>query len=231
MTDTPQLENGYTKIANEIMDALVAFRIPGEERQCLDFIIRKTYGYNKKEDIISNSQFVSATGMKKGNVSRAVKNLVSKNIVIKSDNKQVPTYRFNKNYKTWKVLSKLQPVINMTTAVIKSDNKLLSKVMDTKERKTIIQNKGRKKFNPPSLAEVIKYFFDNGYSIETAKKAFKYYNEADPPWTDSRGNKIRGWKQKMVGVWFKDENRAPVQTSQKPLTMEDVRKGTLEKNG
>jgi len=141
MSDTPQLEDGYTRIANEIMDALIACRIPGEERQCLDFIIRKTYGYNKKEDIISNSQFVAATGMKKGNVSRAVKNLISKNIVIKSDNKYVPTYRFNKNYKTWKVLSKLQPVINMTTGVIKSDNKVLSKVMDTKERKTILQKK------------------------------------------------------------------------------------------
>ncbi len=139
--DSPQLENGYTKIANEIMDALIKFRIPGEERQCLDFIIRKTYGYNKKEDMISNSQFVAATGIKKGNVSRAIKNLISKNIVIKNDNKRIPSYRFNKFYKQWKLLSILQPVINMTTTVIKSDNKLLSKVMDTKERKKLLQKK------------------------------------------------------------------------------------------
>ena len=139
MSDTPQLENGYTKIANEILDALIKYRIPGEQVQVLLYILRKTYGFNKTNDRISNSQFVSATGMKKGNVSRAVKNLVSKNIVIKSDNKYIPTYRFNKNYKTWKVLSILQPVINITTSVIKTDNKLLSKVMDTKESKDNIQ--------------------------------------------------------------------------------------------
>jgi len=212
MSETPQLENGYTKIANEIMDALIAYRIPGEERQCLDFIIRKTYGYNKKEDIISNSQFVAATGLKKGNVSRAVKNIVLKNIVIKTDNKNIPTYRFNKNYKTWKVLSKLQPVINMTTAVIKSDNKLLSEVMDTKERKTTIQKKGYKKFIPPEIQDVISYFLKNGYSTETAKKAFNYYSTAN--WKDSRGNQVRNWKQKMIAVWFKDENKTT--TDQQP---------------
>jgi len=35
----------------------------------------------------------------------------------------------------------------------------------------------------------------------------------------------------MNNVWFKDENKAPVQTLQKPLTMEDVKNGKLEKNG
>jgi len=50
-------------------------------------------------------------------------------VVIKNDNKAIPTYRFNKDYRQWKVLSKKQPVI-------KSDNKLLSKVMDTKDNIT-----------------------------------------------------------------------------------------------
>ena len=133
---SPQLENGYVKIANEIMDALIAYRIPGEERQCLDFIIRKTYGYNKKEDIISNSQFVVATGLKKANICRAIRNLISKNIVIKKDNKNIPSYRFNKNYHSWKVLSKKITVINIDNAVIKSDNQVLSKMIPTKDNIT-----------------------------------------------------------------------------------------------
>lgn len=137
----PQLDDGYTKIANEILDALICFRIPGEQRQCLDFIIRKTYGFNKLEDRISNSQFVRATGLKKGNVSRSIKALVDKNIVIKNDNYNTPSYRFNKKYKSWKVLSKKQPVIKSDTVVIKSDKKPLSKVMDTKERKKLLQKK------------------------------------------------------------------------------------------
>ena len=139
---SPQLENGYTKIANEIMEALAKHRLPGEQRQVLDVIFRKTYGFNKKDDMISNSQFVEATGLKKGNVSRAIKSLIEKkvviksdNTVIKSDNRSYSTYRFNKDYSEWKLLSKKQPVIKKATAVIKSDNKVLSKVMDTKEKK------------------------------------------------------------------------------------------------
>jgi phage replication O-like protein O len=136
---SPDTGGGFTRIANELMDALINFRIPGEERQCLDFIIRKTYGYNKKEDAISNSQFVAATGLKKGNVCRSLKNLVTKNLVIKSDNKAIIIYRFNKYYKTWKQLSKKITVIKSDTKVIKSDNKSLSKVRDTKDNKDNIQ--------------------------------------------------------------------------------------------
>ena len=203
--NSPQLENGFTQIANELYDALVAFRIPGEERQCLDYIIRKTYGFHKVEDSISNSQFVSATGLKKGNVCRAIKSLVLKQLVIKNDNKRIPTYRFNKNYKQWKVLSKKQPVINMTTSVIKSDNKVLSKAMDTKDSKDTIQKIKRKKFIPPCLEDVKNYFKENGYGVETAIRAYKYYDTGN--WIDSKGNPVKNWKQKMQGVWFKEENR------------------------
>ena len=63
----------------------------------------------------------------------------------------------------------------------------------------------QKKFTPPSLEEVKNYFLENGYTEESAKKAFDYYNVAD--WVDSKGNKIKSWKQKMQGVWFKDENK------------------------
>ena len=62
-----------------------------------------------------------------------------------------------------------------------------------------------KKFIPPSLDDVVSYFQENGYSNKSAKQAFEYYNVAD--WHDSTGKKIKNWKQKMRGVWFKDENK------------------------
>jgi len=210
----PQLENGFIQIATEIFDALCAFRIPGEERQCLDFILRKTYGYHKKEDAISNSQFVAATGLKKGNVSRAIKNLVLKKLVIKSDNNVVSTYRFNKNYKTWKQLSKKITVIKNATPVIKSDNKQLSKTMDTKDIKDTIQKKEGKKFSPPSIEELKAYFSEKGYSQESAQKAFEYYSAGN--WHDSKGSPVKNWKQKMISVWFKPENKINQNKEHKP---------------
>ena len=67
-------------------------------------------------------------------------------------------------------------------------------------------------FTPPILIEVENYFFENGYTKESGKKAFNYYSVAD--WKDSKGTKIKNWKQKMQGVWFKEENKIKtIQTS------------------
>lgn len=75
--------------------------------QCLWVIIRKTYGWHKKEDFISLSQFTSFTGIKKPRVLRLLQKLQSKNIVIiKNDNDIGNTYRFNKDFDTWIPLSK-----------------------------------------------------------------------------------------------------------------------------
>jgi hypothetical protein len=57
----------------------------------------------------------------------------------------------------------------------------------------------------PTLQSVIDYFVLHGYTKESASKAFHYYDCAG--WKDSKGNKVRNWKQKMQAVWFKDENK------------------------
>lgn len=55
----------------------------------------------------------------------------------------------------------------------------------------------------PSIDEVEKYFIDNGYSYAGARNAWNYYEAGN--WCDSKGNKVKNWKQKMRGVWFRDE--------------------------
>lgn len=63
--------------------------------------------------------------------------------------------------------------------------------------------KPKKVFTPPLLEDVILFFNENQYSELAAKKAFEYYDEGN--WKDSKGNQVKNWKQKMRGVWFKDE--------------------------
>ena len=69
-----------------------------------------------------------------------------------------------------------------------------------------------KVFQKPTFEEIKSYFIENGYSIQSAKKAFDYYESAK--WKDSKGNQVKNWKQKMIGVWFKDENK---QTAMGPV--------------
>ena len=62
-----------------------------------------------------------------------------------------------------------------------------------------------KKFLPPTLKDVIQYFSENGYTKESARKAYQFYSIAN--WHDSKGNPVKNWKQKMISVWFKEENK------------------------
>ena len=103
---TPQLEDGYTRIANEIMEGLSKTRVAGEAMQILLVILRKTYGFNKKEDAISLSQFYSATGIKKPSNVRTIKLLESMKLIYKKANLRIISYRFNKDLSSWRPLAK-----------------------------------------------------------------------------------------------------------------------------
>lgn len=124
---SPQLENGYTKVANELFDALCCLQLSGHEWSYVMAVMRKTYGYNKKEDWVTNTQIAQMTGLRKERVSEAKKRLVEKKIVTENRNK----ISLNKNYEEWQELRKT------VTGVTENRNKKLRKTVSTKERKKI----------------------------------------------------------------------------------------------
>lgn len=74
-----------------------------------------------------------------------------------------------------------------------------------RKKKKRIKESREKIFIPPTLEEVEAYFIENGYTKESGRKAFNSYSVAN--WIDSKGNQVLNWKQKMINVWFKDENK------------------------
>lgn len=130
----PQRENGHIDIANEIAEFLARYRLSGQEYQVLWVIWRKTWGWHKKKDAISLSQIAKMTGMKRPAVVRALNKLLQKG-VIKKDNSYVRTYRFNKDYETWKSSIKKDTCYQKRYwGGIKKDNKTVIK-KDTYKRK------------------------------------------------------------------------------------------------
>jgi uncharacterized protein DUF4373 len=99
--------------------------------------------------------------------------------------------------------------LNVTLNTINADTGTQSKVKKRKVEKNKEEKKEKKKLTPPTQSEVVQYFLENGYTENSGIKAFKYYSEGK--WKDSRGQPVRNWKQKMRGVWFKDENFIPNQ--------------------
>ena len=80
------------------------------------------------------------------------------------------------------------------------EDKIIEEEIKEDEKKDKI-----KRFVPPSQIEVVDYFNQNGYSNESAIKAFKYYETGN--WKDGKGNQVKNWKQKMQSVWFKEDNK------------------------
>lgn len=64
-------------------------------------------------------------------------------------------------------------------------------------------SKGRA-FTPPTFEEVEEYAISRGYQ-NLAKKFFEYYTTGD--WRDSKGNKIKNWKQKFI-TWEGERTQA-----------------------
>lgn len=62
----------------------------------------------------------------------------------------------------------------------------------------------------PSEQDVKDFFKKNGYKEESAIKFHQYYSAAD--WSDGKGNQVKNWKQKAIGVWFKPENKETTPT-------------------
>lgn len=105
---TPQLENGYTRIANEIMDALIrATGLSGQELRLSLLVIRKTYGFNKEEDAISLSQMCRNTGLSKTRCSQVINSLQLKRVITVTENINGigKKYKFNKNYEEWNTVT------------------------------------------------------------------------------------------------------------------------------
>lgn len=145
------------------------------------------------------------TGLSMQQVRSSIKKLESTGEVNKRTT-SVYTYLSITNYDKYqdsnKPITNEQQTSNKRVTTNNNDNN------DNNDNKNIGRSK---KFTPPTKDEVIAYFVENGYSADAGAKAYQYYTTAK--WVDSKGNKVKSWKQKMIGVWFKDENKAKKQQS------------------
>lgn len=79
--DGPQLEDGHVRIANELYDALLGKLHSFRHLKVAMAIVRKTYGYRKKEDDLTVSQLASLTGIHRNNVGKALTELETARVI------------------------------------------------------------------------------------------------------------------------------------------------------
>jgi len=99
----PQAEEGHVDIANGIVEALCRVQLSGYESRVLWALFRKTYGWHKKEDRISLTQFQVLTGLPIPKISNTLNRLVLRKMVrvTENGNGKVKTYGFQKVFSLW----------------------------------------------------------------------------------------------------------------------------------
>lgn len=93
------LDDGYTRIANELYEALILADFNKNEQKVVHAITRCTYGFNKKVDRIADSQIAERTGLSRQAVSFAKNTLIRMQVLVREGGKIGP----NKNLSEWDI--------------------------------------------------------------------------------------------------------------------------------
>lgn len=121
----PQKEDGHLEIANELVEILMKSDFSGGEFALIFAVLRKTWGWQKKEDWIPLSQLAKLTGFSRRYVCKIKKQLVNKRTLLEANNR----LRFNKNYEQWLVSNR--SLVNKRTLGLVSNRSLTSELKGT----------------------------------------------------------------------------------------------------
>jgi len=100
------MKDGYTPIANDVLDKLLTVHLSANQWQVLLCIIRKTCGFQKTVDHIANSQIVKSTGLCKAVVSRSLHRLQEMNLIHRTGK----SIGLQEHWEQWEKLAELQTI-------------------------------------------------------------------------------------------------------------------------
>ena len=101
MKATPQVEDGYTRIANELFEVILFSKFTQRQLLVIFSIIRKTYGYGKKTDDMSAAQIGQICGMERNHVTEVIGQLVQINVLTRAPGAYGLILGVNKNHHEW----------------------------------------------------------------------------------------------------------------------------------
>lgn len=156
-------DDGYTRIANELLEAIAGADLTARQLKVMIAVIRKTYGFQKKLDRIADIQIAELTGLSRQNVNKAKKELLSMHCLMMDGNRIGP----NKELSAWHFTNSLQKRDSVSKLKTKSVSKIethgVSK-LETHKRNTL-----KIKENTPLTPQ--------GGDSEAAQECLDYYNE------------------------------------------------------
>ena len=101
MMSRPQVENGYTRIANELLEAMLCADLSGREWKVIMAIARKTYGYQKKADQMSYGQISEKTKIARQHVVTICGVLEKRQMIMVTRSAESNCFAIQKDYTRW----------------------------------------------------------------------------------------------------------------------------------
>ena len=99
----PQLEQGHTRIAHQIMEALVRSNLSGAQIRAVLWIIRLTYGFHRKEMITNVGAFATKLKTTKDYVKQVFRELENVHVITcEWATPEICKVIFNKDFDKWR---------------------------------------------------------------------------------------------------------------------------------
>lgn len=171
----PQKENGFTPIANEILEALARYPLNGSQHRIIDVIWRYTYGFSRKAHGLSETFISRATGIHRKQVQRELNELITVKVISVIDGATFSSPRklaFNKDYSKWVVTNKLPGSETEVTA-----NKLLGSQLEAHTGSELVPSPGSEL--APQEINNIKKILKKDYSLEIKNFRQRYSDFID----------------------------------------------------
>ena len=141
MTGQPEEIEKYTKVPNDILDALAQAKLNGTQHAICLVIFRNTFGFHRCKHEMSATYIGKATNISARQIKRELQSLTDRNIIFKTNLKKGVTSNvgFNKDITTWKPVTKKTPVSNPSPVVV--SNKTPVPVSNPSPKKESIKKK------------------------------------------------------------------------------------------
>jgi len=99
----PQLEDGYFRIANEVLEHICKLDLTNREFRVFLAVLRLTWGFNKKQDKIALSQIAKMTGLQRSHCQSTLQKLVRRKMITVPmvRNRAANIISPNKDYELW----------------------------------------------------------------------------------------------------------------------------------
>lgn len=187
---TEPFESPFTRIPNNLLDAILAARLGARQLNVLLAIIRKTYGYNKTVDEIGLGQLRDMTGIDKANLSRAVRELETLRIVTRSPGRHGHRLAVNTDSALWELpnqqpLPEEQRLPDQQPGVAESATEGVAESATKQLPNRQPQKKGKKrKTTPKEIPHSLRERFERFWAAYPRKRshdaALKAFVKRDP---------------------------------------------------